>query len=219
MFSLSLETLPRSTSSDSGLKARCYCYRYNLCVPGKNFWQSISLALGRLDPFAKDVGGLTPRDFAKFPVGEYVLATEWIPWRDETWVKPVTHLPVDSLANRLVGTTLSLANRQRFFGVLSNISVRHVRATRQFIGVEIFHERKSYALQRAQSPMIPYLNAAGLADALGLRIEQVFPISYDLSGIAVGDAEIIKGSIEAEIPEELTEEARMKLIVEADNGE
>jgi len=184
-------------------------------VATNTLWQRLWLLVGRFDPFAKDVGGLNQRDFNRYPVWEFQVGAEFLPWRDETWLSPVKRLPVDSLDNRLVGTRLKLANGQTVRGILGNISLRNARATRQFIDVEISHNGKSYQLQRAASPMHPYLNAQGLADALGLRIEQVFPITYDLSDVAVGDPKVIKGSIEAELPENLSKDDQMKLILKS----
>ncbi len=161
------------------------------------------------------MGALNRQDFNRHPVWEFQVGSEWLPWRDETWLSPVKRLPVESLDNRLVGTILKLANGQAVRGTLGNISLRNARATRQFIDVEISHNGKSYQLQRAAAPMTPYLNAQGLAEALRLRIEQVFPITYDLSDVAVGDPKIIKGSIEAELPENLSPDDRMKLILES----
>ena len=50
---------------------------------------------------------LTQENFAKHPVWELRLETEE---RDETWVVPVSSLPVTDLGGRVVGAILHLAS-------------------------------------------------------------------------------------------------------------
>jgi hypothetical protein len=45
-----------------------------------------------------------------------------------------------------------------------------------------------------------------LAGFLGLHVEEVFPIRYDISGVAVGLDEVVRGEIPAEPAERLTGE-------------
>jgi hypothetical protein len=128
----------------------------------------------------------------------------------------VRRLPVRCLGNRVAATTLSLSNGQRLFGTLDNVSLDHPPATRQFIGVSLYVGGNDLQLQRAQTPTFPCVNAPGIVRALGLRVEDVFPLSYDLTGLAVGHAEVIRGTIPAERPERLSGEDELALIFEAD---
>lgn len=175
--------------------------------------------LGRFDPFAVDVGVMSERHFRRHPVWEFDVNSEWLPWRDETWMRPVRRLPVRSLGGRIVGTTLTLANGRRMFGTLSGVSLNHPRATRCFIGASLYVGGRDVQFIGVPSPAYPYVNAAGLARALSLRVEDAFPLSYDLTGLAVGHPDVIRGTIPAERPEQLSDEDELALFFEADETE
>ena len=167
---------------------------------------------------AKSFGELTVEDLRRFPVWESDLANEGQPGRDETWVKPVKRLPVKSMANRVVGTMLRLANGSTLFGLLGNVSLNHVRKTRQFIDVTFFHGKRAFYFSHADYPVIKKTGAAALSRFLSLQEEEIFPLTYDLTGIAVGLDEVVRGTVHARPPEELNEAQRMALIFEDASG-
>ena len=76
------------------------------------------------------VEDLTPADLADHPVWEYL-------GDGETLVRPVLDLPVASLQNRVVGTTLWLANRTPIIATLSNISLTDFRCNMHFLTVSV----------------------------------------------------------------------------------
>lgn len=150
----------------------------------------------------------------KHPLWEFDLATEDKPGQDETWVLPVKRLPVSSLANRIVATRVRLANASWVVAMLGNISLGSARYTKQFatlsvaVGERWFHLARYFDVGYSErSPLV-------LANALGLPVEDVFPISYDLTGIAVGLPEVVRGEITAEPKERLTREELIKLALE-----
>ena len=57
-----------------------------------------------------------------------------------------------------------------------------------------------------------------LAAFLGLGIDEVFPITYDLTGVAIGLDEVVKGTIPIEAPEELTDDELINLSLENEGG-
>src|SRR5690242_12272946 len=81
---------------------------------------------------AKRVGELTRDNLEAHRVWEFDLAKESLSGRDETWVAPVTRLPVSDLANRVIGTPLTLANGTRSFGMFACVDLASVLATQPF---------------------------------------------------------------------------------------
>ena len=71
----------------------------------------------------KPVDKLTVQDMQACPVWEYDLDSESEGGRDETWVMPVTALPVTDLSNRVIGAQLRLANGSTLQGILGNIKM------------------------------------------------------------------------------------------------
>lgn len=160
----------------------------------------------------KPVAELTEDDLRRSPIWEYGTGNESKPGRDETWVRPVRRLPVRSLANRMAWTPIRLANGTATYGLVGNISLRHPRQTRNFIVITFFKDGRSFTFSHARPK-----GASGLAHHLGLRQKDIFPLSYDLSGLAIGLHEVVRGTVSAKPPEALTDVQRMELIFEDDN--
>ena len=163
---------------------------------------------------AKPVDALTPEDLARFPVWEYDIGNESRRGRDETWVVPVSELPVSSLSNRVAGVTLRLGSREAV-GLLGNIDLNDPRATREFVSLSVYHAGSWFHLARYFAFDWDRRGPEQLAAFLGLPVGEVFPIRYDLSGIAVGHQEAVLGRIDAEPEVRLTEAERMDLIFRA----
>jgi hypothetical protein len=70
-----------------------------------------------------------------------------------------------------------------------------------------FHPARYFDIDRDRS------GPGQLAGLLSLPVADVFPIRYDLSGVAVGHPEVVRGSIDAEPSVRLTHSERMALIL------
>jgi hypothetical protein len=160
---------------------------------------------------AKAVDKLTAEDIAGFPVWEYDTSGETERDRDETWVVPVTELPVSSLSSRVVGVTLRLGG-QAEVGLLGNIDLGNPQATREFATLSVYRAGVWFHLARYFDADRDVRGPVQLAEFLGLSIAEVFPVHYDLSGVAIGHPETVRGSIEAEPQVRLTAPQRMVLI-------
>jgi hypothetical protein len=160
---------------------------------------------------AKPVTDLTADDLACFPVWEYDTGAESLPGRDESWVVPVLDLPVDSLSNRVVGVSLRLGGHE-WVGLLGNIDLDDPKATREFAALSVwrngswFHLARYFDIDRERRGPIQ------LAEHLGLPVGEVFPVWYDLSGVAEGHPDVVRGRIDAEPAARLTEAERMALL-------
>lgn len=158
----------------------------------------------------KPVAALTAADMQAFPVWEYV--GDELPNEDETWVTPVASLPVRDLSNRVVGTTVSLANGGKAFAVLANVSLQHAQATRHFLSIKLESRGEWFCLGRYHDIDAISHGPAALADFLGLKTDQVFPIGYDIRAFATGLEEVLVGMIPAIPSERLSKEELMDLV-------
>ncbi len=160
---------------------------------------------------AKPVTALTADDLARFQVWEYDTGSDSLPGRNETWVVPVPELPIASLSNRVVGVSLRLGGRE-WVGLLGNIDLDDPRATREFATLSVWRDGSWFHLARYFDIEHERRGPEHLAEYLGLPVGEVFPIRYDLSGVAGGHPQAVKGRIEAEPVVRLTEAERMALI-------
>ena len=142
---------------------------------------------------------------------QFDLGAESVPGRDETWVVPVRELPVTSLDGRVVGVTLSLGDRT-VMGLLGNLDLGSPRATREFATLSVWRDGAWFHLARYFDFDHDQRGPAQLAEFLGLSVADVFPIQYDLSGVAVGHPDVIRGRIEVQPVVRLTPDERMALI-------
>lgn len=152
----------------------------------------------------KLVEHLTAADLDEHPVWEFLNDDEL----DETAVRPVKKLPVDSLGNRVVGTKVVLANGKRVWATVCNVEVRDPTATEHFITLSLMRRGKWFTLSRYHD--VDYLDNGpdGLASFLGLGVDEVFPISYDIRAHVVGDAAALVGQI-SKVPHVQLSEAQL----------
>ena len=163
---------------------------------------------------AKPVDQLTPEDLEAYPVWEYDLGAEDAPGRDETWVRPVAERPVADLSNRVIGATVMLNSGVRLAACLSNIALGNEKATREFLFMSVWHEGAWIDLARYFDVDYAQRGPAAFCRALGLPVDDVFPIRYDISAHAHGFESVVRGMIEAEPKQRLSEEERMARIFE-----
>lgn len=154
----------------------------------------------------KTVDQITVSDLKKWPVWEF--CNDDIP--DETAMSPIKQLPVDHLNGRVVACEMTLANGNQIIGSISNIDVRNLRATQQFLFVVIHKDDKKFPLAR-YFDSDPKHSPAELAKFLKLSINDVFPISYDISKFVKAPMDIVKGQIPAVPYEKLSREELLQL--------
>lgn len=161
---------------------------------------------------------ITPEDLAKHPVWTFDLKNEALPGRDETWMVPVTKLPVSSLNNHGCLANAVLACGKKMTAMLWSIDLTSQRRTEQFIAIAFWLNDRWWHLSQR-----PFLSESGnleshlpndLASKLGLDLNEVFPIAYDISQIAIGPSEITQGKILIEPREKLTKSQRMALALQ-----
>lgn len=146
-------------------------------------------------PNNKPVDELTVGDLERFSVWEYDLANEGKPGRDETWVKPVKSIPVRDLSNRVVGTRVRLANGKDVWAILSNVCLDDPNEAQEFLGVSIERDGEWFYVARYFDSDYEDRGPEQLAAFLGLPVNDVFPITYDISDLAVGDPQVVRGVV------------------------
>jgi hypothetical protein len=153
---------------------------------------------------------LAPEDFEKYPVWQMALDLEEI---DESAVRPVTKLPVDDLATRVVGSKVRLANGERLWATIQNIFPKNPHKTRHLLSLSLRHDGHWVPLDRYHDVCLRLFGPEPLAKKLGLPLNQVFPIAYDVRSCVVGDPLALRGIIEADPKDKLSREEIFQLIV------
>ena len=161
----------------------------------------------------KPVNGLTPKDFLETPIWESVDdCEENAPY--ETYMRAVAEIPVVSLACRIVGVKLILSNGESLFGILGNVDLDNPIKTKHFLTITVFKHGKTFNLARYHDVDYDQNNEDALASFLELEVDSVFPIRYDISGVALGHSDCLSGSIPREPKLRFTEDDLIKLALE-----
>jgi hypothetical protein len=150
---------------------------------------------------------LTEAELAEFPVWEYLNY-------EDTQVTPVCDLPVNSFNKRIVGTKLRLHNGTEVWGVLSNVHLRNAKQHEHFLCVWVEKEGKWSDLARYHDVDREERSPERLAAFLGLSVDEVFPITYDISAVASGLPDSVRGVISAEPKERLNRDQLINLALE-----
>jgi hypothetical protein len=159
----------------------------------------------------KEVLELTASDFQKFPVWEFLSGHEDI---SETLVQPVLEIPVDSLDGRIVGAYVRLSNGTDVFSMLGNVDTEDPLRTMHFITISFWIDEKWFRLARYFDRDLEERGPDALAASLGLLVDQIFPLSYDLRSLAKEPLKgALAGKVTAEPRERLSREQLIKLAV------
>lgn len=136
---------------------------------------------------AKPVELITISDLQEFPVWEFDIENEGQPDRDETWMIPVTELPVSDLSNRLVGTQAQLSSGEFVSCILGNIDLNNRQKTEQFLCLTVLKDDgNQFFLARYFDSDYDQQGPEALASFLGMSVDEIFPITYDISASAAG---------------------------------
>jgi hypothetical protein len=157
----------------------------------------------------KKIESLTIADLKAHPVWVYVNDDSL----GETVVRPIKKLPVQNLDGKEVATQVRLANGQKVWALIGNVDASNPQLTEHFILLTIFWNDKRFTLSRYHDHDYAKYNPDALAHFLEMKVDDVFPITYDLSGVSKGNAEALIGNIYKEPRERLTEEEIIRLAI------
>ena len=139
----------------------------------------------------KTVNALQGSDFQTHPVWEYKNDDE----HDETVVEPVENLPVDDLEGKIVGDRIRLANGTLLWASIGNIDVNNPRSTYHFLTLSIEKDGRWFVLARYHDFNYSENGPDALARFLGLPIDEVFPLAYDVTRFVKGNKTMLAGQI------------------------
>jgi hypothetical protein len=117
---------------------------------------------------------------------------------NETLVRPIKRLPVERLTGRVVGTQVRLANGPCIWALLGNIDESNAQLTEHFLTLSVFQDRRWFTLARYHDFDHSENGPDALARFLGLPIDDVFPIAYDIRQFVKGENAALAGLIPKE---------------------
>lgn len=150
----------------------------------------------------------------KYPVWQFEddHATE----SSDRRVQPVIEMPVKGLTGCLVGTRIRLSNGELKWAVLGNITARNINKTKQFMSIWMENAGTWFEMARYFDVDFKRRGPEQLAIFLGLPVDQVFPMYYDITSVALGDLSVLKGYIEADPKDKLSEDELIALTLTDD---
>jgi hypothetical protein len=157
----------------------------------------------------KKVDELTADDIARNPVWRFTNSDS----ADETAVQPVKRLPVSNLAGKLVGLRVTLRNGDSVWATLSNIDSENARLNEHFLTLSVVRLGMWFHLARYHDFDYAERGPDALAAFLGLDVDDVFPISYDLCAYAKGDPRALSGVIAKSPAVKLTRAELIRLAI------
>ena len=140
---------------------------------------------------AKPVDSLQISDLEKYRVWQFITDDT----ADETAVRPIKRLPVSTLMGKLVGTRISLANGERLWALVGNLDARNAQSNEHFVTLSIERGGSWFQLARYHDPGYDENGPEALARFLGLPVDDVFPISYDVREYVKGNPLLLAGVV------------------------
>jgi hypothetical protein len=151
-------------------------------------------------PNKKNIETLQIGDLKANPVWQYTDSGS----DGDTVVYPVKKVPVKSLTGKEVGTQVSLANGNVVWALIGNVDVGNPRLTEHFLTLSVEKDGLWFTLARYHDFDYAQRGPAALAQFLGLPVDGVFPIAYDITQFVSGDPAGLSGTILREPREKLT---------------
>jgi hypothetical protein len=129
----------------------------------------------------KPVESLTVPDLEANPVWQYANSDGV----GETIVRPVKKIPVKNLTGKVVGAQVRFANGSQAWALIGNVDVANPRFTEHFLTLSIKHGGRWFALARYHDHDFADRGPEALARFLGIRVDDIFPISVDVRRCSV----------------------------------
>src|SRR5215204_2877191 len=148
----------------------------------------------------KTVEELTPTDLGVHPVWQYANRNGDF---QETAVRAIRRTPVRSLTGRLVGVVVGLANGATAWALIGNVDANNARLNLHFLTLSVWRNNRWFTMARYHDIDWVERGPDALATFLGLSVDDVFPIAYDLRPHCSGDQAALVGVIEKKPRERL----------------
>jgi hypothetical protein len=142
----------------------------------------------------KPVDALQVADLQNYPVWQYTNRDP----SDETAVRPVKKIPVANLDGKIVGTQVQLRNGEHVWALIGNLDSANPEFAEHFITLSIERNGSWFHLARYHDFNYAESGPEALAHFLGLHLNEVFPISYDVRKYVKGNPATLAGAIRRE---------------------
>jgi hypothetical protein len=147
-----------------------------------------------IEPNILLISSLRVSDLEKYAVWRFANGDE----TDDTAIRPVKGLPVSTLTGRFVGTRVRLASGDCLWGIVGNLDARNAEMNEHFVTISIERKGRWFHLARYHDADYAERGPQALAGFLGLAVDDIFPISYDVRRFVKGNTAGLKGSISKE---------------------
>lgn len=143
----------------------------------------------------KAFSDITPKDLRRHAVWQFANDVE-SSTGDETFLRPYEDLPIDDFGNRIVGTIATLANGDHVWITLQNIDLQSPYKTEHFVAITMFNRAgEAFPLARYHDIAHDTYGPDKLAAFMGLSVDDIFPIAYDISDVAIGDHDSVRRKV------------------------
>jgi hypothetical protein len=159
----------------------------------------------------KDVTKLTEQDFVSHPLWRYLNDDSL----GELIVESVDEWPVPDLSGFVVGASVILKSGKICTAVFSNVDVSSSERNSHFLALSIWNNRRRFHLARYHDRAQEKFGPQALANLLGLSVDDVFPIKYDLTQFVLNaNASVLINEVPLEPKNRLTRREIISLAVE-----
>ena len=148
-------------------------------------------------------------DLEKHPVWEVAIDSD----AEEVSVFPVADIPTLDLTGKVIGTTVRLANGESVWATLSYLDSHDARKSELFLMLRLEKNGEWFALARYWDVDRDDRGPEALARFLGLQVEKVFPIAYDVTRYAQGERSALVGVVQREPRVRLSRDEIVRLAV------
>lgn len=115
--------------------------------------------------------------------------------RGRTPLKELRDFPLEHLVGRLLIAEVELANKSKRWALLSNVDSDYKSLNDLFLSISFQEEDCWFHLARYFDPDFTWRGPTHLAEFLRLKVMDIFPIKFDISGLAIGKRQALKGNI------------------------
>jgi hypothetical protein len=157
---------------------------------------------------------LVPSDLERVPV--WRLSDD--DFDEDSCVIAEERWPVKTGGSRVFGVQVRLANGSHVWAALGNVDGRNATMMRHFLAVSVWADGEWFHLARYHDVTADQFGPAALAAKLGLRLDAVFPIEFDLRPLLQGENPEARGTVEAVPAERLSNEELLRLVIESTRG-
>jgi hypothetical protein len=142
----------------------------------------------------KRIEQLEVQDFKRHPVWALEINED----DAFVYVSPVLSLPVNSLNGRIIGVETVLNSGLKLWCHLGNVDTVNPSSNEHFVSASFYVKGKWHRLSRYHDFDATAHGPKNLADVLNLSIEEVFPITYDLTPYVNASVSVTNSVIDLE---------------------